>query len=92
MSNVIELLEKMGASASFGRSPMETALIELEGATLDAEHRRALMGCDVQALNRLLDGRAKMFCMIATPDGAEEHDLPDQGEEEPDSDGESQES
>jgi hypothetical protein len=88
VSNVIELLEKMGAKASFGLSPMENALIELDGATLDAEHRRALMGCDVQALNRLLDGRAKMFCMIIAPDGAEEQEIPAQQDDDTDGDGE----
>ncbi|HEY5613790.1 MAG TPA: hypothetical protein VIK70_09360 [Lysobacter sp.] len=41
-------------------------------ATLDIhdEQRQALLACDVTALNNLLDGRAKMFCMISTPDEA----------------------
>lgn len=82
MSVVIELLEKMGASPSFGRAPLEL-LDTAEGDALAPAQRVALRGQDANALNRLLDGRAMMFCMIATPDGGEEQDAPGQAEEEP---------
>lgn len=82
MSVVIGMLEKMGASASFGRVPLEL-LDAAEGDALAPAERVALRGQDVTALNRLLDGRATMFCMIATPDGAEERDVPDDAEELP---------
>ncbi len=82
MSVVIEMLEKMGASPAFGRVPLEL-LDTAEGNALVPAQRLALMGQDAASLNRLLDGRAKMFCMIATPDGAEERNVPDEAEEVP---------
>lgn len=84
MSVVIGMLEKMGASAAFGRVPLEL-LDTAEGDALAPAERLALRGQDATALNRLLDGRATMFCMIATPDGSEERDVPDGAEELPDS-------
>lgn len=83
MSVVIGMLEKMGASPSFGRVPLEL-LDSAEGDALAPAERLALRGQDATALNRLLDGRATMFCMIATPDGAEERDAPGEAEEVPD--------
>lgn len=83
MSVVIEMLEKMGASPAFGRVPLEL-LDTVEGDALAPAQRLALRGQDATALNRLLDGRATMFCMIATPDGAEERNVPDEAEELPD--------
>ncbi len=83
MSVVIGMLEKMGASPSFGRVPLEL-LDTVEAEALAPEQRLALRGRDAGALNRLLDGRATMFCMIATPDGAEERNVPDEAEEVPD--------
>lgn len=83
MSVVIELLEKMGASPAFGRVPLDL-LDTVEAGALAPAQRRALRGQDAGALNRLLDGRATMFCMIATPDGAEERQVPDEAEEVPD--------
>lgn len=82
MSVVIGMLEKMGASPSFGRVPLEL-LDTAEGYALAPEQRLALRGQDAGALNRLLDGRATMFCMIATPDGSEERDAPGEAEEVP---------
>ncbi len=83
MSVVIGMLEKMGSSASFGRVPLEL-LDTAEGDSLAPAERLALRGRDPIALNRLLDGRSTMFCMIATPDGAEERNVPDEAEEVPD--------
>ena len=83
MSDVIGMLEKMGAVPSFGRAPLEL-LDTAEGKALAPAQRLALRGQDAAALNRLLDGRATMFCMIATPDGAEERNAPDEAEEVPD--------
>lgn len=91
VSNIIELLEKIGAAPAYGRTPKD-AVLQMDCEGLAEDQRQALIGCDVDALNRMLQGRATMFCMIATPDGAEEHELPDRTEDEPDRDNEPQES
>lgn len=83
MSNVIRFLESMGANAADGRvSAMEYAATV---GILDVEPklRQALQDRDVPALTGLLNGRAKMFCMIVAPESEEEQqEVPDGSDEE----------
>ena len=85
VSNVIRFLESLGGSARGQISAADYAatVVALEG--VEAEHRQALLDRNVPALNELLDGRSKMFCMIIAPDGAEEQGVPDQSDEESES-------
>lgn len=78
MSNVIQFLEAMGRNpAVHGASAADyaatVALLEIDGA-----QRRALLDRNAVALSGLLEGRTKMFCMIATPDERAPGDSPDQ--------------
>ena len=74
MSNVIQFLETMGRQPAL--SPADYAATV---AALDFEpaQQQALLASDVSALNSLLEGRSKMFFMVATPERAPS-DAPDQ--------------
>ena len=77
MSNVIQFLEAMGrnpgvhglSAADYAAS---VALLEIDGA-----QQQALLDRNPAALNGLLEGRAKMFCMISTPDKRAPGEAPD---------------
>ena len=83
MSNVIQFLEVMGRNpgvhgAFAADYAASVALLEIDDA-----QRQALLARDATALNSLLEGQAKMFCIISTPDEEapdEAPDLPDAGE------------
>lgn len=68
MSNVIQFLEAMGSRPA--PSAAEYAAI-VAGLEINDAQRRALLDADHAALNALLDGRAKMYCYVATPNEKE---------------------
>ena len=77
MSSVIQFLEAMGRNpgvhgASAADYAATVALLEIDDA-----QRQALLACDATALNSLLEGQAKMFCIIATPDEEAPDEAPD---------------
>lgn len=84
MSNVIRFLESMGANATGGRvSAMEYAAA-VEILDVEPRLRQALQDRDVPALTGLLNGRAKMFCMIVAPESEEEQqEVPGGTDDEP---------
>lgn len=84
MSNVIEFLERMGASDSL----RSAAAYEAAVAALDVEplQRTALLDRDVASLTTLLDARPAMFCMIIAPDGGKDSERPDQADEQTEGD------
>lgn len=82
MSNVIQFLESLGNSATrLSAADYAAAIADLN---VEPPQRNALLDRDVATLSGLLEARATMFCMIATPDGGETQDIPE-SEEEPDS-------
>lgn len=84
MSNAIQFLESLGASPASVCRDADAYARALSEVDVDEAQQQALIGRDVDALARLLDGRSQMLCMIVTPDGAEEREEPDQSEEEDD--------
>lgn len=77
MSNVIQFLEAMGRNpgvhgASAADYAASVALLDIDGA-----QRQALLARDPWALNGLLEGRAKMFFMVSTPDKEAPGEAPD---------------
>lgn len=84
MSNAIQFLESMGASASIQGAADYAAAV----AALDVEpaQRVALLGRDVSSLAKLLDGRPAMFCMILAPDEGKEDEAQEQQDEQTDGD------
>ena len=80
MSDVIRFLEGLGAQPSMSADHYAAAVAELD---VGLEPKQALLARDPTALNGLLDGRARMICMIANPDPDQLPDrAPDDQEEE----------
>ncbi len=75
MSNVIQFLEAMGRKPALSPADYAASVAALE---VDDAQRQALLERDHAGLNELLDGRVKMFCVIATPDERAPNDAPDQ--------------
>lgn len=72
MTAAIRFLETLGSHPALvqpGAAACEAALAAL---CVDGREQQALRDRDVQALGRLLGGRAAMAMAIATPDGGEE--------------------
>jgi hypothetical protein len=81
MSNVIALLEAMGADAGYGSESGPQLEQQIASAGLDAETREALLRGDARALNRLLGGRGNVVCGLfpAEPDEEQQPErLPDE--------------
>jgi hypothetical protein len=70
MSNVIRMLETMGAQPAMTPGEYAAAVRLLD---TDEAQRKALLERDADTLNALLGGRPRMICMIATP---QEEDAP----------------
>lgn len=81
MSNAIQFLEALGASPATASRDADAYARALSVVDVDEAEREALIGRDADALARLLDGRAHMLCMVATPDGGETQDEPDKSDE-----------
>jgi len=85
MSNVIDLLEKLGSDPLLRHASdavLEQALLE---ACVDPAIREALMTRDQHKLETLLGATANVCCMIATP-AQEEDDDDDQPSKDDDDD------
>jgi hypothetical protein len=88
MSNVIRFLETLGAQPAMSNAEYAAAVAHLDAAP---EPKRALLGRNPVELSDLLGGRARMICMVATPQpdsvpdrspDEQEQETPDEGEEE----------
>jgi hypothetical protein len=65
MSNVIRFLETLGQNPAVSAAAYSAAVSVLD---VDAGQKRALLLRDADKLNNMLQGRAVMRCMVATPD------------------------
>ena len=85
MSNVVQVLERLGASAVMDQGTI-SRLIESFAAEqeIDVGQQRLLMSRDSASLNDALGGRARMVCAIYAP---EEQPLREGEEHEGDQDG-----
>ena len=85
MSNAIQFLEAMGRNARVHGASAADYAASVALLEIDAAQQQALLACDAAALNRLLEGQAKMFCIIATPDEEAPDEAPDRapGTDEP---------
>ena len=70
MSNVIRFLEQLGNRPAMPHAEYVAAVDLLDA---DDAQKRALLDVDRDRLNDLLGGRAKMICMVASPD---QEDMP----------------
>ena len=61
MTNVIQILEKMGSNPSRSAGDYAATVSALD---LDGQQKRALLQNDPAALNELLAGRKQVFCAI----------------------------
>lgn len=92
MSNVVQVLERLGASAVMDQAAI-SRLIESFTAEqeIDVEQQRLLLSRDSASLADVLGGRARMVCAIFAPDEqplkeGEEHEGDQDGREEPSED------
>lgn len=77
MSNAIRFLETLGQNPALSRLPADQLQVLIDGLDVDADQRNALRHADVDALNELVGGRAKMMCLIIAPnDEPQEGDAP----------------
>jgi hypothetical protein len=76
MSRLIELIERVGSSASFANLSAGRYEAEVLDWGFRAEESNALLKRDVHALTHLVGGQRNMICMIALP----EEDSDDSGD------------
>lgn len=92
MSNAIQFLEVLGRNPVQIKQSDRMYTEAVAMLNIAVEQRKALLARDVPALSRLLDGRSKMFCMIVAPDKESPADVPDDGQEDEQSDKEDEQS
>jgi hypothetical protein len=80
MENVIDLIERLGASATFGEQAIQQRQLVNDAVGLDAAVKNALLNKDNEALNTLMQVRSKIVCAILTP----QEETPDESEEQDD--------
>ncbi len=78
MSNLIRFMESLGGSALLSGMSVDAFVAAMDRHDVAEATRHALLNRDIQALCEFEKARDVMYCMIATPDGAEEQDLPEQ--------------
>lgn len=78
MSNVIQLLESMGANAGVARMSSVDFEALVASVEMEDETRKTFLARDHKGLSTMLDGRHKMFCMIFAPDEKESPNGPEQ--------------
>jgi GGDEF domain-containing protein len=78
VSNLIRFMESLGGSPLVARMSVDEFVAAMDQHNVAEASRQALLNRDIQAICELENARGVMFCMIATPDGAEEQDLPEQ--------------
>ncbi|CAM4254663.1 hypothetical protein [Shewanella denitrificans] len=79
MSNIIDVIERLGASATFGEHAVQQRKLVNDTVGLDEAVKQALLNKDNEALNALMQVRNKIVCAIAipqdeTPDNEDEDD------------------
>lgn len=85
MTNAIEFLEALGRSPVLAGAPLQAYPDSVEALEVSDAERTALRDRDHAALNKLLDGRVRVMCLINTPDDGSEHEaVPDEGDRDDD--------
>lgn len=85
MSNSIQFLETLGRNPALIPGALQAYAEAVESLEVSEAERMALRDRDQTALNGLLDGRARMLCVICTPDDGSEHEaIPDGGDKDDD--------
>jgi hypothetical protein len=72
MSKAIAFLESLGSRPALAQPALAACLASVAPLDMDERKRAALLDRDVQALSRLMGGRAMMAMNVATPDGGDE--------------------
>ena len=81
MSNVIQFLEALGQNPAPADYAAAVAALDIDEA-----QRQALLDCDHAALNDLLGGRGKVYCLVVPAEEEEPlDDEKDPGDAEPES-------
>src|SRR3546814_17832212 len=81
MTNAIQFLEALGRSPVLAGDPFLACPDAVEALEVSEAERMALRDRDHAALNKLLDGRVRVMCLINTPDDGSEHEaVPDEGD------------
>lgn len=78
VSNLIRFMEALGGSPHLAGASANDFVAAMDKHHVPVAARQALLDRDIQAICEFEKARDVMFCMIATPDGAEEQDLPEQ--------------
>lgn len=73
MSNVIQFLESLGRNPANDLSPADYAAA-VAVLDIDDTQRQALLDRDHAALNDLLGGRAKVYCLVAPAENEPQDD------------------
>jgi len=81
MKNVIQLLEKIGQTATLEKSDRAQLEKMLVNAEIDEASKAAILEADVDSLAELLDTRQKIVAFLA-PAEDEDEDAEDDGKEE----------
>lgn len=68
MANVIQFLESLGSNAALAHLSMADYAATVASLDIDGAQRQALLDRDEVALNALIAGRSKVYCLIATPE------------------------
>jgi len=84
MSNVIDLLEKLGSDPDLRHASAAVLEQALREANVDPAIREALLTRNQQRLEALLGASANVCCMIATPAREEDDDDDDRKEDDDD--------
>jgi hypothetical protein len=67
MSEIISLIERLGASATFGEQAVQQRQLVNDAVGLDVAVKQALLNKDNEALNALMQVRSKIYCALLTP-------------------------
>src|SRR3546814_11960020 len=74
MTNASQFLEALGRSPVLAGDPFLACPDAVEALEVSEAERMALRDRDHAALNKLLDGRVRVMCLITTPDDGSEHE------------------
>jgi hypothetical protein len=80
MNNVIDVIERLGASASFDEQSIQQRQLVNDAVGLDEAVKQALLNKDNEALNALMQVRSKIVCAVAIP----QDDAPSEEEQDED--------
>ena len=78
MTDAIAFLESLGSQAAMGTHQDEDYASAVALLDVDAPLRAALASRDIAAVGNALEANRVMFCMVATPDGSENQEAPEQ--------------